>query len=66
MMKNILIGVILMVLFVAGNAFAGGGRCPNPVDPTCNYQVPEPSTLLLLASGAASIGGIALYRWRKK
>ena len=64
-MKNILTGVILMVLFVAGNAFAGGG-CLDPADPVCNHQVPEPSTLLLLASGAASIGGIALYRWRKK
>ena len=58
-MKNILTGVIFMVLFMAGNAIAGG-------PPNLPTQVPEPSSLLLLASGAASIGGIALYRWRKK
>ncbi|MBI5406501.1 MAG: PEP-CTERM sorting domain-containing protein [Nitrospirae bacterium] len=64
MMKNILPGVIFMILFVAGNAFAGG--CPSPANPACNQQVPEPSTLLLMASGAASIGGIVLWRWKKK
>ena len=59
-MKNILTGVIFMVLLVAVNAFAG---VPPPPPVT---QVPEPSSLLLLASGAASIGGIVLWRWKKK
>lgn len=60
-MKNILIGVIFMVLLVAVNSIAGAGGPPDPPTP-----VPEPSSLLLLASGAASVGGIVLWRWKNK
>lgn len=63
-MKNLLVAAILMVLFVAGNAFAG--ICPPDCTQPPPVHLPEPNTLLLLASGAASIGGVVLYRWRKK
>ena len=62
MMKHILIGVIFMVLFIAGNSFVGA-QLPPPPD---LISVPEPSSLLLLASGAASVGGIVLWQWKKK
>lgn len=60
-MRNILTGVIVMVLFVTANVAAGGTPPLPPVT-----QVPEPSSLLLLASGAASIGGVVLWRWKKR
>jgi len=60
-MKNILTGVIFMVLFIAGNSFVGA----QPPSPDL-IGVPEPSSLLLLASGVASVGGIVLWRWKKK
>lgn len=72
MMKNLLAAAMIMILFVAANAFAdftdnGPPMFPHtyPIDEP-SHQVPEPNTLLLMASGAASIGGIVLWRWKKK
>jgi hypothetical protein len=54
---NKLLVTALVLLFAAGNAYAGGGP---PTDDL--HSVPEPSTLLLLAAG---LGAMA-WRLRKR
>jgi hypothetical protein len=54
------VGVIALGLLGAfhGIAFAGVGDA--------SLRIPEPSTLTLLASGIAAVGGISWLRRRKK